>query len=449
MLENGDPQAIGIPSALLFSSGITFNKDAARLVDSLTRLVFSLGSTQVVILPEDAAEGDAKVQDMRRSMGLSASLFSSGIATPRVRVNLLNNQVEIPKPLQDFKGVVILFIYDRPLELVVESSLGEESGPPISLGVYPQAFRPEEEGGSVIEFSVSDPPAGLVSWKFQLLQPAAAGAGLPALQEGAGGGPVFHQIYWNGRQNYFGSVLPGGRYECVLSATDAKSRTRTLHRWIQLAASDAPAAAPVPAAKAPRKAETAESPAALSAAKAAPEPAAGPAESLLKEDKAPVQSVQIKDRPKAAKGRKPPKRSQPGKSTAAKAKPHAPARAQAEPAAKPAAEVEAAAPAAVAGVFMVAFKTGTHQMTPEGEKAMAKMETAAGDEPKKDIELHGFAGSAEPDAAKLAERRAQMIAGLLINKDSIEPKRIQIHSEVSADGEARKVEIRFLGKEVR
>jgi outer membrane protein OmpA-like peptidoglycan-associated protein len=441
MLENGDPQAVGIPSALLFSSGITFNKEAERLLDSLTRLVFSLGSTQAVILPEDAASGDSKVQDMRRSMGISASLFSSGIAIPRVRINLLSSQVDIPKPLQDFKGIIIIFVYDRPLELVVDSSLGEETGPPISLGVYPQAFRPEENEGAVIEFSISDPPAGLVSWKFQLLQPASGDARSVPLQEVAGGGPVFHQIYWNGRQNYFGSILPAGRYECVLSATDAKNRTRTLHRWIQLAGAAAPAAAPAPVEQA-------------AAAKPAPKPAAGSSAAPLKEDKARTQAVQVQAQPRTAQVRKPPKRARPGKPVGAKAKP----RGRTKPAAKeagagPAATPDVALPAgqapALPGLFVVAFKAGTHQMTPEGEKTMARLEAAVGGEPKKDIELHGFAGSAEPDAARLAERRARMIAGLLVNKDEVEPKRIHVRPEVSESGDAQKVEIRLLGKEQR
>ncbi|MCX5795117.1 MAG: hypothetical protein NTY77_06460, partial [Elusimicrobia bacterium] len=272
-----------------------------------------------------------------------------------------------------------------------------------------------------------------------------------------------HQIYWNGRQNYFGSSLPGGRYECVLSATDAKSRTRTLHRWIQLVAPGAPTAAPAPAAKAtPKKTETVEKPApAAAAAKkpaaaapAAPEQASGQTERLLKEDRAPVPSVQIKGKPQTVKSRRTPKRAPAGKPAPAKAKPRSQARPavkeEAEPAAKAAPEPKAAASQAdqaPPGVFLVAFKAGTHQMTPEGEKAMAKVEAAVGNEAKKDIELHGWAGSAEPDAARLAERRAQMIAGLLINKDLVEPKRIRIRPEVSESGEAKKVEIRFLGKE--
>ncbi|MBI3288555.1 MAG: hypothetical protein HYZ74_03450, partial [Elusimicrobia bacterium] len=211
MRENGDPDALGIPSSLLFQAGIAFQKDASKILDPLTKLIFALGTTQAVILPEGTAIGDAKVMDMRRTMGISSHLFNAGVAPPRVRVNLLNTQVDIPKALQNFKGVVIVFVYNQPLNLVVESAVGDELGPPISLGVYPSAFRPSRGQGVIVEFSVSDPPAGLVSWKFQLLQPARDGTELAPLQDVVGGGPVFHQIFWNGKQNYFGAGLPPGR----------------------------------------------------------------------------------------------------------------------------------------------------------------------------------------------------------------------------------------------
>ena len=152
-----------------------------------------------------------------------------------MKVNLLNTQVDIPTPLMDFKGVVVLFMYDQPMNLTVESALGEEGGPPLSLGCSRRASVRDQGEGAIIEFSVEDPPAGLVSWKFQLLQPSEGrGPDLAPLQDVVGGSPVFHQIFWNGRQNYFGTPLPAGRYECVLTAPDAKNRQRTLHRWIQL-----------------------------------------------------------------------------------------------------------------------------------------------------------------------------------------------------------------------
>ena len=245
MREDGDPEAIGIPTPLLFQNGIAFQKDAQKILEALTRLTYGLGTAQVVILPEGTALGDAKVLDMRRTMGVSSYLYSAGVAPARVRINLLNSQVDLPKPMLEFKGVVILFVYNQPMTLVVESSLGEESGPPLSLGIFPGSVRPDRGEGSIIEFSVEDPPAGLVSWKFQLLQPAASdGKDLAPLQEVLGGSPVFHQIYWNGRQNYFGPPLPAGRYECVLTAIDAKNRQRTLHRWIQLVNDDSLAQQP-------------------------------------------------------------------------------------------------------------------------------------------------------------------------------------------------------------
>jgi hypothetical protein len=212
MMSNGDPQAIAIPAPLLFQSGIAFVKEAARILEALTKVAFSVGGAQIVILPEGTAIGDAKVLDMRRTMGISSHLFSSGVAPARVKVNLLNTQVDIPKPLQDFKGIVILFVYNQPLRLTVESSIGEEAGPPLSLGVFPDAIRPDKGEGAVLEFSVQDPPSGLVSWKFQLLEPNEGGpTELAPLQEVVGGSPVFHQIFWNGRRNYFGAPLPAGR----------------------------------------------------------------------------------------------------------------------------------------------------------------------------------------------------------------------------------------------
>ena len=477
MIENGDPLAIGIPSSLLFSSGIAFNKGAAKLLDSLTRLVYGLGSTQVLILPEGAPVGDAKVLDMRRSMGVSAHLLSAGIAAPRVKVNLLSTQVDIPKSLQDFKGTLVLFVYSRPLDLVVESALDSESGPPITLGVYPQSIRPDRSEGAIIEFSVSDPPAGLVSWKFQLNQPAAGSVELSPLQEVVGGGPVFHQIYWNGRQNYFGSILPGGRYECVVTATDAKNRTRTLHRWVQLGA-EAPAAAKEELAAAPAAPAAPAKPAAKAGAPSAdlPQEPAVKVETLVKGDSAPVGSVQITPppakRPAAAKRRRPAKRAAAG-SAKAKGKAKPAAKVEAEPAVPaqgaatieraPAAAPEAAPasagtasasavgspPAAAAqdGAFVLPFERGSHQMAKQGKNVLVQVASAVANQPEKSIDLLGFADESEADAKALAERRAQMVASQLINKYQVEPKRIQVRSSVSAGSGAPKVEVRLAGKE--
>jgi outer membrane protein OmpA-like peptidoglycan-associated protein len=402
MMENGDPLAIGIPSPLLFSSGISFQKSAGKLLDSVSRLVYALGGAKVFLLPEGSAVGDAKVLDMRRAMGVSAHLFSAGIAPARVKVNLLNSQVDIPKAMQDFKGILLVFVYNEPLGLAMEGALGDEAGPPLSLGASSPAFRPERGEGVIIEFSVSEPPSGLVSWKFQLLQPLAASRENPApLQEVLGGGPVFHQIYWNGRQNYFGALLPAGRYECVLTATDAKNRQRTLHRWIELLADKAPAVAP--AARAPVPAPV------------PPEPVK--ADVLVEEVKQKLAAVEIGRKKRASKAAA-------AKTKAAAPKPVKPA----------------------SGSYELGFNKGTHQLTPEGEKLLAKVAQTVSYYPLENLKLIGCAEPSEPDSLSLAERRAQMVAGLLINKYQVEPKKIQVNSKVAQD-QGHKVEVYFVGNE--
>ncbi|OGR99331.1 MAG: hypothetical protein A2V88_03955 [Elusimicrobia bacterium RBG_16_66_12] len=427
MRENGDPEAIGIPSPMLFQSGIAFQRDATRLLDPLTKLVFSLGSTQVLILPEGTALGDAKVLDMRRTMGISSHLYQAGVAPPRVRVNLLNTQVDIPKGLQDFKGVVIVFQYNQPMNLVVESAVGDELGPPISLGVYPQQIRPSRNQGAIIEFSVSDPPTGLVSWKFQLLQPSRDGSELAPLQEVVGGGPVFHQIFWNGRLNYFGSPLPAGRYECILSAMDAKNRQRTLHRWIQVlddgASSEKLLEAPPP-----------ETPA---AANAAPAPSADlhgeGAKPLVAGVKPAAAEPTTISKPKAATAskRKVVKRPVRGKK-AAKADKGKEAK-SAQP------RAEASPEPAAAGHYELSFNKNTHQMTQGAEKSLAKAAGELANYPLEALKVVGHAAADEQDPATLADRRAKMVAGLLVNRYQVEPKKIQISS--SASGQGAKVEL--------
>lgn len=475
MRENGDPEAVGIPTSLLFQSGIAFHRDAGKALDPLTKLVFALGSTSVVILPEGTAIGDAKVLDMRRTMGISAHLFSAGVAPPRVRVNLLNTQVDIPKGLLDFKGVVCVFVYNQPLTLAVESALGDELGPPISLGVFPSQFRPARNQGVVVEFSVSDPPAGLLSWKFQLLQPSKDGLELTPLQEVVGGGPVFHQIFWNGRQGYFGPALPAGRYETVLTASDAKGRQRSLHKWIQLIddggsseklLSEVEPARPAPAAPPPAAAAGAVAAEPVLAAPEAPgvdlvgsaplvkgvKPAPEPAAAVEVAKAKPVKSARrVVSRP--VRGRKSAAKADKGRE-AKKAEPaagDAAAEAGAEEGApKPQAAANAPAAKAVeapqkpaSGRFELAFNKDTHQMSAAADKSIAKAAAAVAAYPLESLRVVGHAAPEEKDAEALAQRRAQMVASVLINRYQVEPKRIQVSSRVSDAG--AKVDLEFAG----
>jgi outer membrane protein OmpA-like peptidoglycan-associated protein len=426
MRANGDPAAIGIPSSLLFQSGISFQRDASRVLEPLTKLVFALGSTQVVILPEGTAIGDAKVLDMRRTMGVSAHFYDEGVAPPRVRVNLLNTQVDMPRALLDFKGVVVAFVYDQPMNLAVESAVGDELGPPISLGVFPSQLRPSRSQGAIIEFSVSDPPAGLTSWKFQLLQPSADGAELAPLQEVVGGGPVFHQIFWNARQNYFGDSLAPGRYECVLTATDAKNRQRALHRWITVLGDAQPeekllAAPPEKAAVAPAPESAAPSPSSTAAAAPGDELPGDSAAPLVKGVKPSVE-VSTEPPPPAPKKRIAARPAKKKKKSKSKASPDA-------------SDAAGAAP----GRYKLQFDPNTHQLTDSAERSLAKAAGALSKYPLETLKVVGHSGADEADGAALAKDRAQMVFGLLINRYQVDPKKIAMST---ADGnDAAMVEV--------
>ncbi|TPW21558.1 MAG: hypothetical protein FD126_564 [Elusimicrobia bacterium] len=229
------PRALGFRSSFLFDEGTRFKKDSAKALEALAELVYSLGATQVVILPEGALFNDAKIMDMRRTMAISSALMKAGVAPARLRVNLLTNQVDVPKDLADWRGILIVFVYNQPLNLATESELDGDSGPPVSLGVSPPALDPREGEGSIVEFSVMEPSVGLMSWRFQLLAPGAKPEDdMQVLQEVKGSAPVFHQIYWNARKRYFGEALPPGRYECVLTATDMRNRSSRVRQWVEV-----------------------------------------------------------------------------------------------------------------------------------------------------------------------------------------------------------------------
>ncbi len=403
-LENGDPLALAFPTPVFFKSDIVFNKKTAPgLLDALAGVAYALKRAQIYILPEGTAIGDAKVLDMRRTMGISSHLYASGISPARVKVNLLSTQVEIPKALREFKGIIVLFVYNKPLDFGVEGSIADSAGPPLSLGVFPERFRPDRGEGVIIEFSVMEPPSGLASWRFQLLRPAAGGGDgdLAPLNQVLGSGPVSNQVYWNGRKGYFGAALPTGRYECVLTATDGKNHQRTLHRWIHLIGPDA-----------------AQSPALLARS------AGAPSANLPGLDDSGVSGL-VRPASAAPRPRRGARR-------------------------RPAAGAETAAPAASGpapgGMGEIVFAKDSAELPASAEAVLKNAARDLAASPEKELSVRGFAHSGEAEAEGLAQKRAQAAAEVLIGKHGADSGRVQVHSAVSEKPEA-KVVVKLVGNE--
>jgi outer membrane protein OmpA-like peptidoglycan-associated protein len=112
-------------------------------------------------------------------------------------------------------------------------------------------------------------------------------------------------------------------------------------------------------------------------------------------------------------------------------------------AAAPKADVKPQKPSS--GRFELSFNRDTHQMSAAADKTLAKAATTIAVYPLENLRVTGHAGPDEKEAAQLAERRAQMVASVLINRYQVEPKRIQVASGVSDSG--AKVDLEFAGGE--
>jgi outer membrane protein OmpA-like peptidoglycan-associated protein len=428
------PRAVGIPTSLLYSSGVEFKPESAPILELLTHLAFSLGATQVVLLPERAVIGDAKILDMRRTMGISSFLLKSGVAPARIRVNLLVSQIDVPQELRDFQGMLVLFVYNQPLTLSTESAIGTESGPPISLGVSPDAIDPSKGEGSIVEFSVMEPPAGIMSWRFQLLGPGEKpGDNLRVLQEVKGSAPVFHQVYWNGRSKYFGPALPPGRYECVLSATDMKNRSHKRHAWVTVLG--VKPEAPALVAQAP---EAAPSPG-LETAPKGPPPAELPTAKTIKKAKEKRRPPMAARRARDRKGRIK-KEEEPPKEPASEAGEPAPETAKG-PAAK---EGESKSPEKPDVVnYQVLFDKNTANITSDGENVLGTVADTMHYYPLDNINLLGYAYTGETNPQQLASQRLELVTKLLVERHGMKRERIKSQTKI-VDQELYKVSIYIL-----
>jgi outer membrane protein OmpA-like peptidoglycan-associated protein len=294
------------------------------------------------------------------------------------------------------------------------------------LGVSPDYLDANKDEGAIIEFSVMEPQAGLLSWKFQLRGPGKkAGDDMVTVQEVKGAGPVFHQIYWNGRNKYFGDILPGGRYECVLTATDSKNKSRKRHLWINV------------------KGKPVEKAVTQTIAKAEPPPA------TLEPDPAPVQrKVRGKtiESEKAAKARRARRRKERRMRRRAAQKESSVKKGKtliSTPKEESSANAEDAAsrPARAGAVnYQVVFVKNAAGITPDGENILNRVADTMHYYPLDNINLVGYAYSGEQDSDSLASRRADAVSRHLVQKHGMKRDRIQVQTKIM-DSESHKVEI--------
>ena len=69
------------------------------------------------------------------------------------------------------------------------------------------------------DFSVVESFAKVADWTLQIVQHAKDGK-YYVVRQISGSSPVYRQIFWNGKKQYFGQILPIGNYTIILRAKD-------------------------------------------------------------------------------------------------------------------------------------------------------------------------------------------------------------------------------------
>ncbi|MBI4056697.1 MAG: hypothetical protein HY399_04020 [Elusimicrobia bacterium] len=408
-VQEGMLLALGLEGKSLFKTDASFRiPQAEEVLSDVTGLLYTLGEAQVVVIPEGFLAGESKVQDMRRAMAVEATLLKRGISPARLQVALLGSTVKVPSFFHRFSGVVLVLLYGKEPNLIPSNSVGEESGPAVSLGVFPTRVIQGQSKGSIIEFSVLEPSVGLASWKFQILH-LAGGDEMTSVQEAVGSKPVFHQIFWNGRKDLSGEMLPSGRYLCLLSATDIKGRENTVRATLTLGHSRS-------------EAENLEA-----QGESSPAPKPSPGRVLYKKPNPPVLKKPLVVKAKRKLLPKP----LPSPAASAPSKPE-----ESEPAPGVSRTVN----------YEVNFLPASTGITPDGEKSLAQVADSMSYYPLAKLTLVGYAYDGEPNASAMANKRAQVVSSILVNQYRVDPQRIQVQTKV-LNQEISKVEVYLVGRD--
>ncbi|MEA3306890.1 MAG: hypothetical protein U9Q34_03795, partial [Elusimicrobiota bacterium] len=208
-MESGVPKALSLNTKYLFSKGTAFKAGSTSILADISGLLFAMGKSHCLILPEGTIEGDAKIVNIRRALALNSYLIERGLSSSRIDVNLIGSDINLPSKLRDIRGLVILFDSETVFNLEPPKE-GRDQGPQISLGVFPTSIATYENEGAIIEFSVFKTPFGSPTWKFQIFQ-LRDNKSMFLVKEIGGHGDQYHQSFWNGKKDFFGEAYEPGQ----------------------------------------------------------------------------------------------------------------------------------------------------------------------------------------------------------------------------------------------
>ena len=234
--RNGKIDAIDIDSDVIFlDDKITFSPQGKEVLEDVYKVMLLSKEPVFVLLPPGSYTDEVNLQGVRQAVALNSYLINKGLSSSKLNFNmgLLNEQA--PAKFSNLEGISIVFDYDNKPSLYSNVS-DKYSYPILSLGMYPEAINPDLGEGMVIEFSVIETSASIDNWKLQIIRHGSDGK-YYIVRQLSGQSPVYEQIFWNGKKNFFGATLPAGKYTLMLRAKDADGREKLVRRKVQIVSS--------------------------------------------------------------------------------------------------------------------------------------------------------------------------------------------------------------------
>jgi len=164
---------------------------------------------------------------------MNSYFINRGISSGKISFNMGLTSEQPPAKFSNLEGLSIVFDYETPPNL--HRRLVDPDTPPIlSLGMYPfETLDVSKGGGMLVDFSVIEASSPVVDWSLQIVQHNKDDS-FYIVRQVTGMGAVYRQIFWNGRRQYFGEVLPLGRYTIILRAKDIDGREKVVRRRVNL-----------------------------------------------------------------------------------------------------------------------------------------------------------------------------------------------------------------------
>ncbi len=232
--------AIDIESDVIFKEDkITYTPQAKAVLDDVYSLMILSGTPSFVLLPPGSYTDDVSIQGVRQAVALNSYFINMGVSSAKLNFNMGLTSEQPPAKFSNLEGISIVFDYTAKPNL--KFKLSDKKLPPVlSLGMYPfDAFMPENNEGMLVDFSIVETSAPVADWKLQIIQHAKDGK-YYVVRQLAGSGSAYQQMYWNGKKQYFGQILPFGRYTIILKAQDINGKEKIVRRKVTLVSKEEP-----------------------------------------------------------------------------------------------------------------------------------------------------------------------------------------------------------------